>query len=149
MDKFRKTVEQRRFIGIVLIIIVLAISVIGRFTSYLLLIENLIPEYISAFSGGFSLAVEIILIMNVAKYTKALKSEEILKELYIDETDERNVMIRTKTGGTAVNIIMLTLICATLISGIFSETVFYTLFATLLFVAILSLSLKFYYKKNI
>jgi hypothetical protein len=103
----------------VLVIIVLVISVLGRFTNYLSLIEKLIPEYISAFSGGLALSVAFILILSVAKYTKALHNEEILKKLYITETDERNVMIRTKTGGTAINIILATLICATLIGGIF------------------------------
>jgi hypothetical protein len=49
----------------------------------------------------------------------------------------------------AVNIILGTLICATLIGEIFNETVFYTLFATLQFVAIVMLMLKFYYKRKI
>jgi hypothetical protein len=109
----------------------------------------LIPAYVSAFSGGLSLAAAFLLIRSVAKYTKALCNEEILKELYIAETDERNVMIRAKTGGTAVNIILATLICATIIGGVFNETVFYTLYATLLFVSIVMLIFKFYYKKNI
>jgi uncharacterized membrane protein len=149
VENFQKTIKHRRFTGIVLVIIVLVISVVGRFTSYISFIEKLIPEHISAFSGGLALSATFILILSAAKYTKALHNEEILKKLYITETDERNVMIRTKTGGTAVNIILATLICAALIGGIFNETVFYTLFATLLFDAILMVTLKFYYKKNI
>jgi hypothetical protein len=129
--------------------IVLVISVAGIFTSYLYPLEMLIPDYVLGFSGGLSLAVAFLLIRSVAKYTKALQSEEILKELYIEETDERNVTIRTKTGGTAINIILGTLICAALVGGIFNEIVFYTLFATLLFVSSVILILKFYYKKKL
>jgi hypothetical protein len=72
-----------------------------------------------------------------------------LQALFIEETDERNVMIRAKTGGAAINIIMATLICATLIGRIFNEIVFYTLFATLMFVAIVMVLLKLYYKKKL
>jgi drug/metabolite transporter (DMT)-like permease len=149
VENFRKTIEHRRFIGIVLIISVLFISVVGRFTDFLSPLRNFIPGYVSALSGGLSLAAAILLIRGFVKYTKALQDEEILKGLYIAETDERNVLIRAKTGGTAVNIILATLICATLICGIFNETVFYTLYATLLFISMVMLILKFYYKNNI
>jgi hypothetical protein len=149
VDKFRKTIERRRLIEIVLIIIVLVISVVGVFTNYLSPLVKLVPEYILGSSGGLALAAAFLLIRSAAKYTKALRSEEILRELYIAETDERNVMIRAKTGGMAADIILPTLICAALIGGIFNEIVFYTLFATLLFISIIMLSLKLYYKKNI
>jgi hypothetical protein len=149
VENFRNIIEHRRLIEIVLIVIVLAISIVGVFTSYLSPLEMLIPEYVSGLGGGLSLAVAFLLIRSVAKYTKALCDEEILRELYVAENDERNVLIRAKTGGAAVNIILATLICATLIGGIFNETVFYTLFATILFVSIVMLTLKFYYKKNI
>jgi hypothetical protein len=48
----------------------------------------------------------------------------------------------------AINIIMAALVLATIVSGVFSEIVYFTLLVTLLFVAILKGALKLYYRKK-
>jgi hypothetical protein len=91
---------------------------------------------------------DVIIVSNLIRYVNALQDDNKLQELFIAETDERNIMIRTKTGGTAINIIMAVLVCATIIAGIFNIVVFYTLIATLLFIALLKVTLKLYYSRS-
>jgi hypothetical protein len=106
--------------------------------------ENVWDFVLGLMSGADAVAVYFLV-----TYMRALQNESKMQELYIAETDERNILIRTKTGGTAVKIIMATLVCAALIAGIFSEVVFFTLIATLLFVALLQGILELYYKRKI
>jgi Kef-type K+ transport system membrane component KefB len=82
-------------------------------------------------------------------YIRALRNDGRLQELFISETDERNILIRSKTGGMAINIIMAALALATIISGIFNEVVYFTLLITLLFVVLFKGTLKLYYRKKI
>jgi hypothetical protein len=62
------------------------------------------------FVMGFFVASEAIAIVFMAKYVAALKSEEELKKIYIKETDERRVAIRTLAGRTGLCIVFGTLI---------------------------------------
>jgi hypothetical protein len=145
MDAFRKTISRRLWTGRIFVLLVLVLNIAQRFIDF----ESVVPDNIFAFSLGVTLGAEFLGILLLAKYSKAMREEEKLKELYIAETDERNMMIRTKTGGVAINIIMGVLVCAILVAGVWSEVVFYTLFATLLFVALLKGTLKLYYKKKL
>jgi hypothetical protein len=145
MEAFRKTILHRLWAGRIFVVLILALTIVRRFTNY----ESLLPENILAFSIGLAISAEIVGIFTWSKYTQALRDEEKLKELYIFETDERNVMIRVKTGGTAINMIMGALVCAALIAGIFNETVFFTLVATLFFIALVKGILKVYYNRKL
>jgi hypothetical protein len=97
---------------------------------------------------GVMFGAEICIILLLCKYNRAIRSETKLKKLYIEETDERNILIRTKTGGLAVDIITYTIVCAILTIGIFNAVVCYTLTATLMFISILRIVLFAYYENK-
>lgn len=141
MNEFKKRIKVRVILG-------------GIFCT-LLLIPNVILSFFvdcsdfTEFVMGFFLAIEAVVIVLMAKYVVALRNEEDLKKLYIKETDERRIAIRTQAGRTGLYIVFGTLIIVMLISGYFSKIVFFTLLGVLLFTSFVMLLTKLYYKKKL
>jgi hypothetical protein len=147
MEVFRKTVKQRMLIGRIYVICLLIVTVVPRI---------FFDEY-AAWADTHALALSIgamagfggIVIVLLCIYSRALRSEDYLQKLYIKETDERNILIQTKTGGSAMVIIIAALTVGIIISAFFSETVLFTLVAVFLFIALVVLLLKIYYNHKL
>ena len=141
MNEFRKRIKMRVILG-------------GLFCA-LLMIPNVVLNFLverSDFTGfvmGFFVASEAIVVVLMAKYVATLRSEEELKKLYIKETDERRIAIRTQAGRTGLCIVFGTLIIAVLISGYFSKTVFFTLLGVSLFTSLVMILTKLYYNMKV
>lgn len=103
---------------------------------------------IRSFQVGLFIGFELIFVFYIGKYRKAIKSEALLNRLYIEENDERNKLIQDKIGRTGFNFVMAGVGTATIVSGFINQTVFFTLLAVLLFVALVKGSLKIYYRKK-
>jgi hypothetical protein len=108
---------------------------------------TLVDTKVFTVSIGIMISVGFFIIGMLRDYDKALKNEDYLQKLYIKETDERNILIRTKTGGSAVAIILAGLAIGTIISAFFNETVFYTLMSIFVFIALVKIVLKIYYNR--
>jgi hypothetical protein len=80
-------------------------------------------------------------------YTNALKNDELLHEMYLEEHDERNILIRARSGETTLTVLIRVLIVAAFVSALFSKTIFFTLTAVLIFTWILRLAVKSHFKK--
>lgn len=102
-----------------------------------------------AFTSGFFVGVQAVMIYFMYQYIAALKNEEKLKALYIAETDERNKYIAAQIGGTGIDIILCGLALAMVVSGFLNRTVFLSLLAALLFCALVKGCLKIYYNKKV
>jgi hypothetical protein len=89
----------------------------------------------------------IVNIGSFSRYNIALKNNDVLHELYIEEHDERNILIRARSGETTLTVLMRVLIVAAFVSALFSKTVFFTLAAVLIFTWILRLAVKSHFKK--
>jgi hypothetical protein len=146
METFKKTIKQRVIISRIYLVCLMLITMVPRifFDEYAALADT----HAFAFSIGAMVGVGGLVIVLLWKYGRALKNEDYLRKLYIKETDERNVLIRTKTGGSAVMIIIAGLIVGIIGSTFFSKTVFYTLIAVFVFIALVHLVLKIYYNKK-
>ncbi len=94
--------------------------------------------------GGFI----AVMAVNIAQYSAALKDDKKLKKLYIDETDERTRLIREKSDSLTFNLIIGILAASVFISSFFSRTVFYTIGAVLLVVALIKGGCQLYYNKK-
>ena len=141
MEKYKNTVKTR--------------ITIGGLYCCLVMVPNLILNHFlggDAFTNfimGALVGIQAIIIGMIIKYSVALRNEETLKKLYIKENDERLKYIRTKVGGSGLKVVLAGLLLAMMVSGYFSKTVFFTLFAVELFVALVMLSLKLYYSNKI
>lgn len=101
------------------------------------------------FINGLTLGIEIICVFWVFKIRKALKDDKILRELYIDEHDERKNFIKLKSGSNLIGKIALGIFVASILASYFNMVVFYTLVITGIFLILVSLSLKLYWRKMV
>lgn len=101
------------------------------------------------FINGLTLGIEIICVFWVYKIRKALKDDKMLRELYIDEHDERKNFIKLKSGSNLIGKIALGIFVASILASYFNMVVFYTLVITGIFLILVSLSLKLYWRKMV
>lgn len=101
------------------------------------------------FINGLTLGIEIICVFWVYKIRKALKDDKMLRELYIDEHDERKNFIKLKSGSNLIGKIALGIFVASILASYFNMVVFYTLVITGSSLILVSLSLKLYWRKMV
>jgi hypothetical protein len=143
MEKFKAKVQKR--------VLILSMTVLFIGVIYLILISGLVidtptvPDFIRGFNMGAFAGVELILVFFIVKYFVAMKKEDNLKKLYIEENDERSKLILEKTG--AFGMLVFTILCAigAIVAGFFDETVFYTLLCVTALSAIIRGACKLYY----
>lgn len=104
--------------------------------------------FIPGFQTGVFIGLQLVVLFFIAKYSKAIKNEQSLKKLYIEENDERKKLIKDKIGGTGLNFIIGSAATAVVISGFLSQTVFITLLAALIFIVMVKAFLKLYYRNK-
>lgn len=97
---------------------------------------------------GFFSGLMVVMIYYLSHMFAALKNEEKLKEMYIAETDERNIAIGKETASTATVISMMCTALAAIVLGFINVTVCITLAAALFFSAIVTVSVRAYYNKK-
>jgi hypothetical protein len=108
-----------------------------------------VRSFMEGLNTGLIAAVLVMIAVTALRYLKALKSEEKLRALYINEHDERRLYIQSKTGGAAIQWILMGLAAATITSEFLNQTVFFTLLGALLFCAAVKAALKVYYTKRV
>lgn len=141
MEIFKQKLRNRLiFAGIYCAIILILIFVAGYIG---------LNDSATSFALGFGVGIEAVMIFFIVKCIIALKSEDKLKKLYIEEHDERQKHLNAMVGGAGINISILFLALAMLISNYFNQTVFLTLLAVIMFVILLKLTLKIYYNKKV
>ncbi|NLW11382.1 MAG: hypothetical protein GX028_05125 [Clostridiaceae bacterium] len=84
----------------------------------------------------------------LGKYIAALRNEEKLKKLLIEENDERTAYIESKAGSKAINATIMLLALAMLVANFFDKTVFFTLMAATLATAMTKIVICCYYKRK-
>lgn len=151
MENFKKVIKRRmHFAAIFNCVVVIFIALTAWYGNYLA--QNgrgtFSQGFIPGFQTGVFIGLQLIMLRLIVKYRKAVKSEESLKKLYIEENDERKKLIRDKIGGTGLNFIIGSGAAAVIISGFFSESVFITLLGALIFIVFIKAFLKFYYRNK-
>jgi hypothetical protein len=149
MEKFKNVLKRRiafmlAFNGLAIAFIILSIY-IARLKSHN---GSEMDGFVSGFQIGIYFGLQIVIIIYVIKYLKALKSDIELKKLYIKENDEREKVIRDKIGGVGLDFSLAVIATAAVISGFFNQTVFMTLLAVLVAVVAIKGTLKIYYRRK-
>lgn len=101
------------------------------------------------FITGASCGVLALMLFTLIRNSRALKDQKKLKKLYVKENDERTLQIVTLARNTAMQILLLGGLAATVIAGYFSITVSLTILACIFTASILSLLLMGYYSKKL
>ncbi len=142
MEKFKEKIRVRTLL---MSAIVISLSV-----SYLVLLLNQdklpkMPSFIMGFHAGILSGLVLLLVRDIFKSLRAMKDEKELKKLYIEENDERKIMIMQKTGAMGMTICIVGLGFATVISGFFNEIVFFSLLGATVFTTLIKGLFKIYY----
>lgn len=146
LTAYKKTVEKR--LNILRILVACFLIIMAATNLFVELPEddprNFIPGMLTGMGCGGSIAALFI----IMQQSKALKDEEKLRKMYIEEHDERHRMIMQKAGQPLVIYLSLALIAAGLFAGFFSITVTIVLTAAAIFQLLVSAVLKFIYCKK-
>jgi len=110
--------------------------------------SEFMQDFISGFQAGIAVALLLVLFFFVIRFARAITNSERLRQLYIIETDERNALIRQKTGSIGMNIANFGLILGTVVAGNINDTAFLTMLAASLFVGLVHAFLKIYYRRK-
>ena len=141
MENFKRKLRNRIIITVIYCVIVLALTIVAAITDF--------NDSATAFNLGFGTGIGAVAVFFMIKYCGALKNEEKLKKLYIEEHDERQKHVDALVGRTGINIIILLFVLAMLVSHYFSRTIFYTLLAATLFTVAVKAILGVYYNKKV
>lgn len=98
---------------------------------------------------GASCGLTAVMVFGLIRNIGAMKYEKKLKKLYVKEHDERNIQIQILARNTAMQIMLLAGLAATVVSGYFSMTISVTILACTFFSSGISLFLVGYYNKKL
>lgn len=144
LGEYRKNLQKKEKIYKAFIGFAMAFLAFGMF----LLKENrLINDLPLGFLTGLILGINFICLYLIFKTKKALRDENLLKDMYIREYDERENFIKLKSASSLISILALGIFIVSIMASYFNIIVFYTLAITGGFLLLVGLSLKFYWKK--
>ena len=103
----------------------------------------------NGFITGASCGVLGLLLYSLIRNCQALKDGKKLKKLYVKANDERTIQILTLARNTAMQILLIGGLVATVIAGYFSVTVSLTILACIFCASVTSLLLVGYYSKKL
>ena len=107
-----------------------------------------VQGFFHGFQVGILIAMMGFILYEFIKILGALRNDDKLQAMYVDETDERKKMIRCKMGQMSTTVNYSVLIVATVVAGFFDEKVFSTLVVVLLFFALTMIVGKIYYNRK-
>lgn len=142
MDNFRKKVEWRFKLYTTLCLCGLALYFMLTF-----LTKNA-SDFAQGISMGVFVGMEVVAIYNLARTYAALHNEEKLKQMYIKETDERNIAIQKETSQKGLTISTMGTSIAAIVAGFFDEKICFSLVAVLLFSALMTIIVNAYYNRK-
>ena len=138
----RKRLRQyKAYIGFALIFWAIGNIILKDYSS--------ISDSTLGFINGLTLGIEIVSVFWVFRIRKALRYDNILRELYIKEFDERENLVKLKSGSILISKIAITIFLFSIITSFFNIVVFYTLVITGISIIMVSLFLKLYRRKTI
>ncbi len=149
MEDFRKQVKKTlniyRAVLIAAIVILIVLNVIEIAAE---LGEKSTNDLSNGFGTGVCASIITLMIVNVSRYSIALKNDEKLKKLYILETDERERLIYEKSNSSSFRAVIILLGLAAMVASFFSKPIFYTIVAIIIAIAFVQAAFKFYYRRK-
>lgn len=142
MEEYRKEIQKylmrARILGVVMLLAIIAEKIFFENK------DTFFAGLLAGVAGGTLGGVLACCI----KYSRALKNEKKLKEMYIQSTDERNIEIAKETAQTSSLITTYLIALAVIVTGAFSKTVSMTLAAVMVVDILITIGVSIYYNKK-
>ena len=155
MEQYKETLKlQNKLLALGSVILaVFAILAIGSELEFFHIMKPVAGDshWQSSWNGfitGASCGILGLMVFSLIRNRQALKDEKKLKKLYVKANDERTIQILTLARNTAMQILLMGGLVATVIAGYFSITVSLTILGCIVTASITSLLLVGYYSKK-
>lgn len=139
LEKFRSRIQKRLTVMMILV---------GAFVVLCLIAGNMGTHPSASMLMGMGTGGGLMALVVVIQQSKTLKDEKKLRQLYIQEHDERMIAIRQKAGYPMVIILSVGVAAAAVVAGCFNEVVMETLLTVAVVQLLVSLGLKIWYTKT-
>lgn len=143
MENYRNKLKKKIILSIALWVVT-----IGIFIAVDLFAKNG-SDYTSSLNIGFISGLTAVMFFNILKIRKALKYEKILKQMYVQENDERNLYVMMTASKMALTAAIIISAMAGVIASYFNKTVSITLYTVTTAIAIIYLCTTAYANKKI
>ncbi len=156
MEEYKKNLMLQRTLSVVGSLILAAFVIIASGSEladasfFNSTVEN--EHFASMWRGfltGASCGLMALLIINLLRIRKAMRSEEELRKLYIKDHDERTIQIWTKARAVSTQISLLGGLVSGVVAGYFSMTVSITIIACTVAHSLVTVCAKIYYNAKL
>lgn len=106
-------------------------------------------DFIFGFVYGLLIGMEIFCVGKVIKINKARDDYSLLRQMYIEENDERQILIRLKSGYPILTNLSLAIFLFAILAGFINKAVFVTLLSVGVFQLLVSKAIRLYWRRKI
>lgn len=143
MENYRNKLKKKIILSIALWVVI-----IGVFIAVNIFAEHG-SDCTSSLNIGFISGLTAVMFFNILKIRKALKNGKILKQMYVQENDERNIYVMMTASKMALTAAIIISAIAGVITSYFNKTVCITLYTVTTAIAIIYLCTTAYANKKI
>ena len=146
LENYKNEIRNRISLLVILCILALFAMLVGNF--YL---KGQFPgkEYITDYVVGFFTGLEIVSLVFMGMLISAYRNDSKLLKMYTKETDEREMLIKLKSGANIVPVFSMLIVIASLIVAYVSYEAFLAMLAVAFVQIIVSFVLKIYWSRKI
>ena len=146
LQNYRKEIARRISLLVVFCVIALLAIVLGAD-----FLKDISPKTTDRtdYVLGFFTGIELVCVFYMGCLIRAYRDEKYLKEMYTKETDEREILIRMKSGKDIVPILSLVIAVIACVMSYINFEVFIALTAVAIAQIIITLILKIYWSKKL
>ncbi len=146
LQNYRKEIARRISLLVVFCVIALLAIVLGAD-----FLKDISPKTTDRtdYVLGFFTGIELVCVFYMGCLIRAYRDEKYLKEMYTKETDEREILIRMKSGKNIVPILSLVIAVIACVMSYVNYEVFIALTAVAIAQIIITLILKIYWSKKL
>ena len=146
LEKYKKEIGFRISILVLLCMVALLAVIIGNFyLKYKFPLKEDVTDYVV----GFFIGLELVSVFYMSIFMKAYRNRDILEKMYTKETDEREIVIKMKSGENIIPIFSMIIVIVSLIVAYISYEAFLALMIVAIVQIIFSKLLKIYWSKKI
>ena len=146
LQNYRKEIARRISLLVVFCVTALLAIVLGA-----VFLKDISPSKADTtdYVLGFFTGIELVCVFYMGCLIRAYRDEKYLKEMYTKETDEREILIRMKSGKNIVPILSLVIAVIACVMSYVNYEVFIALTAVAIGQIIITLILKIYWSKKL
>lgn len=146
LQNYRKEIARRISLLVVFCVIALLAIVLGAD-----ILKDISPKTTDRtdYVLGFFTGIELVCIFYMGCLIRAYRDEKYLKEMYTKETDEREILIRMKSGKDIVPILSFVIAVIACVMSYVNYEVFIALTAVAIAQIIITLILKIYWSQKL